>query len=401
MKLARILLAFLVSLLYVFAGAAGTTANGTNLCVNVVAGTNTTTLGNQYTLSVMEVSADGRWVLYGAGTNARANEVYTDMGSNSSVISREVTPAASLAGKGSTIPVLGGRASSIYLNQSFLDSINYQPTLAASSGRTVRVAILDTGLAATVGADIRNKVVAETNLVDNTSIALDAAIGLNSNHDGILDGEVGHGTMVASIINTVAPQAELIVVRISDSDGQTNSWDIMKGVQFAIDNGAEVINMSFGSLEKSPLIKQAVAYAESHGAVVVSGVGNSNTEESYYPAKISTVISVAAVNPDRTKSSFSNWAGSVDVAAPGYSIATEYLTGLLGQWEGTSFSAAYVSGIISDCLRRRSAATPQTVRKALRKSGVKVDTSNPDFVKKLGKLLDHAALNAALTSPQG
>lgn len=405
MKYAQLFLAIFFGTLQTVANAAPmysiTVSVGTNLCVNVVAGTNVTALGNQYGVSVLEVSPDGRYVLYNANTNANANTVYTSLGTNPAVLSREVTAATSLNGKGSTIPVFGRRVDTVSLNQPLLDLINWQPSLAASTGREIRVAILDTGLASTAGSEITNSVVAEANILDDTLTTADVANGTDSNHDGILDGEVGHGTMVASIVNLVAPQAKLIIVKVADSDGVTNQWSIYKGVKFAVDNGAKVINMSFGALERSPLMKKAIAYAEANGAVVVSGIGNNDVEEAYYPAKIPTVISVSAVNTDRTKISFSNWAKTVDVAAPGYSIGTDLLTGALGQWEGTSFSAAYVSGTIADCLRRRSSFTTDGVRKAVRKSGIKIDTSNPEYVKKLGRLLDHAALDAELGTNGG
>lgn len=143
---------------------------------------------------------------------------------------------------------------------------------------------------------------------------------------------VGHGTHVAGIIAApangigvagVCPKCTIMPIRTGfayPGGGTLSESMIAQGLVYAADNGADVINMSFGSAYYSPIIKTAVSYAQSKGVVLVGAAGNANTNVPFYPAAFSGVISVSALTQNDQRAIFSNYGSTVDVAAPGVSI---------------------------------------------------------------------------------
>ena len=358
-----------------------------------------TAVASQYGVTLKDKTSDNCFALYEATSETQADSVRSSMLSNSSIVSAEVQTSATmprtLTKKGSTIPVVGDRAAIQVQNQSLLSLINWSPTLAGSAGRSVRVAILDTGLADPQPA-LWSKVVASRNFVEPDMLAIDRPTGIDADHNGTADDAVGHGTMVASVIDAVAPGADLIIARVADSDGTVHPWNIVQGIRFAVENGAEVINLAFASPERNPAVARAIAYAERKGVLVVAGAGNDSSSDAYYPAKFPTVVAVSALDSNGTKTAFSNWHSRLDIGAPGFSVVGQDPGGTLAQWSGTSFASAFVSATVADCLRRRSPIAPEKIRRALEASGKNLNDANPTYRNKLGKLLDHAALNADL-----
>jgi subtilisin family serine protease len=362
-------------------------------------GANPTAIANQYSITLIEALPDNSFVLYEAASESQADTVAMAMGGNPSILSVQIQASRpepnQLPGKGGTLPVVGDRSTLQIENASLLSLINWQSALANGQGREVRVAVLDTGISDTQLA-LWSKVVASYNFVEPNLLAIDRPQGTDSDFDGFADEAVGHGTMVAGIIDFVAPQTKLIIGRVADSDGAASTWNVVRGIRFAIENGAEVINLSLATATRNRMIGRAIAYAERKGAVVVAGIGNAGIADAFYPAKLSDAIAVTAVSSNGTKSAFSNWHSRADVAAPGFSILSDSGNGQLDQWSGTSFAAAFVSGTIADCLRRRGVTSPDTVRRALKQSGRDINDLNPNFRNKIGVLVDHAALDAKL-----
>jgi subtilisin family serine protease len=306
-------------------------------------------------------------------------------------------PRPTLVKKGSTIPVVGDRASIQVANADLLNLINWSPALANSSGRRVRIAILDTGLSPSATA-LWAKVDASRNFVETGRPAYDQPTRNDTSGEGIPDEAVGHGTVVAGIIDAVAPNCRLLVARVANSDGFASSWDVLQAIQFAVLNGAEVVNISLASRERSLLVELVIREAELAGVTVVASIGNDNRHDAYEPAGTSSVVTVSAVDLNAQKASFSNWHAHADVAAPGASVVSRDWDGGGVQWSGTSFSAAFVSGAIGDCLRRRNRNIPFFVRFALDLSGENINDRNPAYKGKLGKLLDVQKLNEILKS---
>lgn len=391
MKSLRFLLAAALCLLSAFAAA------DPYLLCEFNPGASPSAIASQYSITLKDSTSDGLFAMYDTTSTTQAQSVAAAMSTNPVVKTATVksNPTALPSNKGSTLPAVGGRSELQVANESLLSLMNWDGTLANGTGREVRVAILDTGLASSQSA-LWSKVVAMENFVEEGLLPIDRPLGTDSDGDGILDEGTGHGTMVASIIDFVAPKVNFVVARVSDSDGYADEWRIVKAIDFALANNVEVINLSFAGSSPTPIIRAAIRHAEDCGAIVIAGLGNASIDQAFYPAKYDEVVSVTALTADGVKSSFSNWNAQAMVAAPGLSVVGQSDTGSLAQWSGTSCATAFVSAAVADCLRRRGHVPPSQMRWLLSTSGANVDPMNPNYKSKLGVLVDHKALNAAL-----
>ncbi|MCX8495561.1 MAG: S8 family serine peptidase [Akkermansiaceae bacterium] len=204
-------------------------------------------------------------------------------------------------------------------------------------GNGVRIAILDTGVA--YSSAFSSKIYA-INLVD-----LPADLSLQN----------GHGTAVASMIigrdsmtPGVAPGTELVIsVRIANDLGQSDSFMLAKGIIAAVDVGAQLINISMASVGDSALVRSAIAYARSAGALIVAAAGNNGLDRVSYPAANEGVIAVGSVDALGNHLDFSNSGSQVDVSAPGYGLNAAWTGDQFASVSGTSFSSPIVLGAIA------------------------------------------------------
>ena len=158
----------------------------------------------------------------------------------------------------------------------------------------------------------------------------------------------GHGTMVAGLIRLAAPAAMIMPLRAFDEMGQGDLAHVIRAIYYAVDNGANVINMSFSTTAYSAELLHAVNYAEENGVVCVSSAGNTGSQTQTYPAAFGNTLGVGSVDSADTRSGFSNHGNSfVYLATPGEGLITAFPGGLYAAAWGTSFSAALVSGTIS------------------------------------------------------
>jgi subtilisin family serine protease len=190
----------------------------------------------------------------------------------------------------------------------------------------------------------------------------------------------GHGTFCAGLIAAVAPDAMIMPLRIFDDSGNTDAFSIVRGIRYAVEHGADVINMSFGMTSESNAVKQAVKFAFDHGVTVVASAGNGNASTPQYPAAFNNVMSVAATDLKDKKASFSNFGDSIFVDAPGINIISAYPGGYYAIASGTSFSAPFVTG---EAALIRSSQHGDT-DKAVAKGTVNIDSINPAYRHELG-----------------
>jgi hypothetical protein len=206
----------------------------------------------------------------------------------------------------------------------------------SDAGKGVLIAILDTGVTASPAFASR---IRSMNLVDLPS---DPAA------------QNGHGTAVASMIigNTalspgVAPGADILSIRIANDNGQSDSFLLAQGIIAAVDAGARLINISFGSEGDSLIVRKALDYAIERGALIAAAAGNNGSDQVSYPAANAGVIAVGSVDALGNHLDFSNTGNSIDLAAPGYGLNAAWSGDQTMSVSGTSFSAPIVIGAIA------------------------------------------------------
>jgi thermitase len=211
-----------------------------------------------------------------------------------------------------------------------------------STGKDVKVAIVDTGVAMD-HEDISEKVVARANFSDSK-------IEKPEDYD-----KYGHGTHVAGIVAAkhnstgvagVCPDCSILDAKVLNDSGSGSSSAIAKGIDWAVANGAQVINMSLGQRVSSRVLESAVNNAWAKGVVLVAAAGNAGTQAPIYPGAYANVISVAATDNNDKKASFSTYGKWVDVAAPGVDVYSTFPIHpfVLGTQNGRSMGYDIASG---------------------------------------------------------
>lgn len=348
-----------------------------------------------YGLAVLDQTDQAPFVLFDAPDVSSATVARTLMTLDANVIWTEDNfnlAAPEGQRKGSTLPAVGDRTSNVNANRNALSQIGWTPTIASAPGRTVKVAILDTGLSPFAGA-IWNKVIASANFVELTSPAYDIPQNTDSNRDRLFDQMTGHGTMVAGIVDQVSPQSQFIVVRVADSDGNSTTWRLVKGIAFATVNGAELANVSLGTLTRIPAMSDVFDWSTARNLTVVAAIGNNGIRDACSPARIRNAICVAGLTSANLKSSFSNWDSVCLASAPAEGICSTDWSGSMAVWSGTSFSTPFVTGGLAEFLRRNgSLGSSSTLSSVLKSTVTDIGKLNPLYKGRLGGLLNVAKL---------
>ncbi len=177
-------------------------------------------------------------------------------------------------------------------------------------------------------------------------------------HSGDSSDYAGHGTHVAGIIAAtafnqrggvgVAFNVQLMAVRAAQYSGVLTATDVAEGLLYAVDNGADVINMSFGGYQRSQIEEDALGVALNQAALIAAAGNDSLSilQAPFYPAALPYVLGVEATQPPPTEhllAWFSNH--GYEVGAPGMSIYSTLPGNQYAQWSGTSMAAPIVSGL--------------------------------------------------------
>ena len=182
-----------------------------------------------------------------------------------------------------------------------------------------------------------------------------------------------HGTHVAGIAaartdNSAGvagvSNATLLSVRALDETGSGYISDIADGIQWAADNGADVINLSLGGGGYSETLQSAVAYAQGEGVLLVAAAGNDSGGSVSYPAAYSECIAVSALDPDGSLAPYSSTGPEIELAAPGTRLLSTWTDDGYNSISGTSMAAPVVSGVAALVLSHRSLSS-EGVRKHL------------------------------------
>ena len=269
-----------------------------------------------------------------------------------------------------------------YTSQPAVSALHLKEAQSYTMGQGVKVAVIDTGLdfqhplfAGRIGWPVHD-------FVDGDEDPTDVGPGVG----------YGHGTFVAGLIALAAPRATIMPLRAFGSDGFGTSFNIAKAIRYAADNGARVINMSFGMAEEDPLVKDAIVYA-SQRTYMVAAAGNDNANSIHFPASLGArTLSVTSTANNDVKAPFSNFDPNMNVSAPGVSVYSAYPGKAWAYWSGTSFSTALVSGEAALLLSLKPESTRTDLNGVIKGSGTNIDPVNPDHARQLGRVrIDYEA----------
>jgi hypothetical protein len=299
-------------------------------------------------------------ILDGANPETRAAELQNDLFNRIEFAEPNyLTQAPEARGNSWSI----GGTSTQYANQWFRDPLRIQLAHQQTMGAGVKIAVLDTGIDLNHPAFAERLISGYDFVNDDTNPSEEGVFGVNTGF--------GHGTHVAGLALLVAPQAQIMPIRVLDANGIGNIWVLAEALRFAADpdgnpataDGADVINLSLATRRQTTLLAEIIAeitcgedddFGEQNqcsvhgqrGIFVAAGAGNRASNIPEYPAAegIDGLIAVAASNQMNQLAQFSNFGSWIDVAAPGQQILSTVPGGGYGTWSGTSMSTPLIAG---------------------------------------------------------
>jgi thermitase len=261
--------------------------------------------------------------------------------------------------------------------------------------KNVRIAVLDTGVDLN-HPELKGRIVARMDCVDLRGLDTTSFVGDFTGYDDLPDDDtnIGHATHVSGIIGAhglemdegVAPECSLMVVKVlatmKDGDHLVGAGivdNINTGIKWAVDNGADVINMSLGIRHTGGGLphKDVISYALSKNVTVVAASGNDGTAERYYPGALSGVIAVGAADERGDVARFTSYGAPISVIAPGSHIYSSFARQGYAYASGTSQASPFVAGAVglmkSYALTRGVTLTNATIAEILKRTSERVD----------------------------
>lgn len=290
-----------------------------------------------------------------------------------------------------------------------IDWLEAHEQLRTTTVGSARIGIVDTGIRAT-HLDFCGKVVAGHDFVNNDADASD---------------DHGHGTHVAGIAAACAnngegvagvafpPAIQIVAAKVCTPDGQCSSSAIIDGIKWVVDQGAHVVNMSFGGTTASSGELDALRYALANGALPVCAAGNEGNTTVIYPAAFAECLAVSATNYGDGLASYSSFGAAVDVAAPGGDLE-DFFFGSSFIWStyngddfdynalvGTSMAAPQVSGLAALLRALQPTATPAQIRARIEETADDLGTPGKDNQFGYGRINVYRAINGFTAAEPG
>lgn len=253
------------------------------------------------------------------------------------------------------------------------------------TGQGIIVAVIDTGVDYN-HEDLKNNIwintkeIAGNGIDDDGNGYIDDVRGWNfdNNNNNVLDNN-GHGTHVSGTIAAenngigvvgIAYNSQIMSVKVLDANGSGSYANITKGIYYAVDNGAKVINLSLGGNSSNDSLKSAIEYASSKDVIVVMAAGNNGESIPSYPARYAynSGIAVGAVDQNNNLADFSNRSGSQEIAyvtAPGVNVYSTVPNNQYANYSGTSMAAPHIVGVVALILGANPNLTESQVRQIL------------------------------------
>uniref|UniRef100_A0A832A4D0 Peptidase S8 n=1 Tax=Desulfacinum infernum TaxID=35837 RepID=A0A832A4D0_9BACT len=254
-------------------------------------------------------------------------------------------------------------------------------------GDGVIVAVLDTGVDGT-HPDLSGKLVPGWNMYDNNADTSDV-YGHGTNVAGVVGAAANNALGVASL----AWNAKIMPVRISQPDGYAYYSTIASGLTWAADHGARIANISY-MVTGSSTVTSAANYFRQKGGVVFASAGNTGALENI--AENPSIVSVAATTSSDTRASWSSYGNFVDLSAPGSGILTTARGGNYASVSGTSFSSPAAAAVGALLLSVNPTLSPDLVERILEETAVDLGTAGWDIYYGNGRVNAQAAVLAAL-----
>jgi subtilisin family serine protease len=243
---------------------------------------------------------------------------------------------------------------------------------AKTQGAGAAVAVIDTGIDAT-HPDLAGQVVGGINILD-------------PQHPDNWKDDEGHGTHVAGTIAAaglnggyagVAPKAKLYAVKVLDKDGNGNYSDVIAGIEWAMDHGVKIANMSLGADEGSDPLHNAVKAALAKGMIIIAAAGNTGGSVGY-PGAYPEAVAVGASDKTDKVAPFSSRGPEVAYIAPGVDIFSLKMGGGYVSLSGTSMASPHIAGLAA-LAYAEGARTPSALRAALDKAANPIAGLTPDL----------------------
>lgn len=270
-------------------------------------------------------------------------------------------------------------------------------------GKNILIAVVDDGID-TAHSEFQSSIWKNTNEIANNGIDddnngyIDDIFGWdmadNDNNPSVTSSNnLSHGTHCAGIaaartnnnsgISSISYFSKIMTIKCG-RNGSSQIFNPYQGVEYAIENGARIISMSWGGGSYSYIYETIFAVAAQNNILCIAAAGNSSTNAKMYPAGYNNVIAVGSTTSTDAKSSFSNYGNWIDVMAPGSSIYSTVPGNNYATYSGTSMACPMVSGLCALMLSRNPNLTATQVESCLKNTCDNIDSANQSYIGSIG-----------------
>lgn len=288
----------------------------------------------------------------------------------------------------------------LYVNgaQWNLENMNVPAAWAKGQfGDGVTVAVIDSGLYGAADGESHEDI--DPAKVVSPYNAISGGTNVSDDH--------GHGTFVAGMIiaNTnnsagiagIMPNVKLMPIKVSTKDRDASISDVIKAIEYAVDNGADIINMSLGTNDFSEALKTACDNAVEKGVIIVAAAGNDGSSKPCYPAAYDSVIGVGSLTSDNLLAATSQYGESVYVTAPGAGVvSTDNVSNGYKRSSGTSFASPEAAALAAMAKSIDGTMNQDSFKKLLQDTCTDLGETGHDSLYGYGMLNFEKAANALL-----
>ncbi len=231
------------------------------------------------------------------------------------------------------------------------------------TGKGVKIGVIDTGIN-TRHPDLYRNIKGGVRTLDYGWDYLD-----DNNHGTHVAGIIGAADNSIGVLG-VAPESSIYSIKALDENGKGYLSDIIEGLEWAMENGIDIVNMSIGANATNESFTEAIKAASAAGLIMVASAGNNgpNMDTVTYPARYKETIAVAASDRENRIADFSSRGREVDLAAPGVDIDSTLKSGFYGRMSGTSMAAPHIAGVIALSCQVNGKLSPEEAKDHLMRS---------------------------------